>query len=186
MKKGYRVTLIVAVLAGIAGIFMGSNPAVAASAEEIDREVKSALEILYAKSSSAKELGEWAKGILVFPRIYKAGLIVGGQYGEGALLINGKTAGYYNTVQASVGLQVGAQKFGYALFFTSDSAWQYLDESYGWEVGVGPTIVVGDVGASRSATTTTLKADVYPFFFSQEGLMGGLGLQVTKITMIEK
>jgi lipid-binding SYLF domain-containing protein len=135
---------ILFIVALVAGAFIGPNTAAAASAAEIDREVQTALENLYAKSSAAKVMGEKAKGILVFPGIYKAGFIVGGQYGEGALLVNGKTAGYYNTVQASFGLQAGAQKYGYALFFMNDSAKEYLDKSDGWEVGVGPTIVVVD------------------------------------------
>lgn len=177
---------ILSVVAFIAGALIGPSTAFAGSAAELDREVMNALQDLYAKSSTAKVLGEKAKGILVFPGIYKGGFIVGGQYGEGALLVNGKTAGYYNTVQASFGLQAGGQKFGYALFFMTDSAKEYLDKSDGWEVGVGPTIVVVDVGASGSATTTTLKSDIYAFFFDQKGLMGGLGLQGTKITKINK
>ncbi len=176
--------LLMVVLA--AGALMTPNVALAESAAEIDQNVKKALGDLYAKSSTAKMMGETAKGILVFPGIFKAGFIVGGQYGEGALLVNGKTAGYYNTVQASFGLQAGAQKYGYALFFMNDSSMAYLDKSDGWEVGVGPTIVVVDVGASGSATTTTLKSDIYAFFFDQSGLMASLGLQGTKITKINK
>jgi len=186
LKRHSYWTAILLGLVFATGILMGSNTAVAASAEEINREVKSALEILYAKSSSAKVLGEKAKGILVFPGIVKGGFIIGGQYGEGALLARGKTAGYYNTIQASFGLQAGIQKYGYALFFMSDSAMKWLDKSDGWEIGVGPTIVVVDVGASGAATTTTAQSDIYAFFFDQKGLMGGLGLQGTKITKIKK
>lgn len=176
--------VLIAVFAAAAGA--APRSASAESAAEIDRNVKVALENLYAKSESARALGDKAKGILVFPGIYKAGFIVGGQYGEGALLVNGKTAGYYNTVQASFGLQAGAQKFGYALFLMTDSAREYLDKSDGWEIGVGPSIVVVDVGAAGAATSTTLKSDIYAFFFSQEGLMAGLGLAGTKITKINK
>jgi len=165
---------------------MGPHAAEAASAEEINRDVKNALEELYAKSPSAKVLSEKAKGILVFPSIVKGGFMVGGQYGEGALLQGGKTAGYYSTVQVSYGLQIGLQKYGYALFFMSEPAMKWLDKSDGWELGVGPTIVVVDTGASTSTTTTTTKADIYAFFFSQKGLMAGLGLQGTKISKIKK
>ncbi|MCJ7640921.1 MAG: YSC84-related protein, partial [Desulfobacterales bacterium] len=111
---------------------------------------------------------------------------VGGQYGEGALLKGGKTAAYYNTVSASYGLQIGLQKYGYALFFMTDSAMKWIDKSDGWEIGVGPSIVVVDVGAATSKTTTTLQSEIYAFFFDQKGLMGGLGLQGTKITKIKK
>ena len=138
------------------------------------------------QSASAKAMGEKAKGILVFPSITKGGFIVGGQYGEGALLKAGKTAGYYNTIQVSYGLQAGIQTYGYVLFFMTESAMSYIDKSDGWEVGVGPSIVVVDVGAASSATTTTLQSEIYAFFFDQTGLMAGLGLQGTKITKVDK
>jgi lipid-binding SYLF domain-containing protein len=177
---------VIAFIAFTAGTLMGPNPARAASAAEIDRDAKTALENLYAKSSAAKALGKKAKGILVFPGITKGGFLVGGQYGEGALFKGGKTVGYYNTVQLSYGLQIGLQKYGYALFLMTDSAMDWIDKSDGWEIGVGPSIVVVDTGAASSATTTTLQSEIYAFFFDQKGLMGGLGLQGTKITKIKK
>jgi lipid-binding SYLF domain-containing protein len=182
----YFYLTIILLLAFTGSTFVYANSAGAASAAEIDRDVKSALENLYGKSASAKALGAKAKSILVFPSIVKGGFIVGGQYGEGALLKGGKTSGYYNTVQLSYGLQAGLQKHGYALFFMTESAMKWLDKSDGWEVGVGPSIVVVDVGAATSKSTTTLQSDIYAFFFDQKGLMGGLGLQGTKITKIEK
>jgi lipid-binding SYLF domain-containing protein len=186
MIKSLRFISILLGLAFGFSVLIRPNPALAATAAEIDRDVKSALASLYAKSPSAKTLGKKAKGILVFPGIVKGGFIVGGQYGEGALLVKGKTASYYNTVQASYGLQAGVQKYGYALFFMTDDSMSYLRKSDGWELGTGPTIVVTDVGASGAATTTTLKSDVYAFFFSQKGLMAGIGLQGTKVTEISK
>ena len=111
---------------------------------------------------------------------------MGGQYGEGALIKDGKVAGYYNTVSASYGLQAGIQKYGYALFLMSDSMLGYLDKSGGWELGMAPNIVVVDVGAAAGISTTTAQSDAYAFFFDQKGLMAGLGLQGTKITKIQK
>lgn len=151
-------------------------------AGEMDTNIATALEKLYAKSETAKVMGGKAKGILVFPDIVKGGFIIGGQYGEGGLLINGKPAGNYRTVQVSYGLQAGAQEYGYALFFMTDSALEWIDRSNGWELGVGPTIVVHDTGASTSLTTTTAQAEIHAFFFDQKGMMGGLGIQGTKIT----
>jgi lipid-binding SYLF domain-containing protein len=182
----FELTAILLVLVFATGTIIGPNPAAAASAAEINRDVKSALEKLYAKSPAARTLGEKAKGILVFPGIVKGGFIIGGQYGEGALLKEGKTVGYYNTIQGSYGLQAGLQKYGYALFLMSDSAMKWLDKSDGWELGVGPTIVVVDIGAAGSASTTTLQSEIYAFFFDQKGLMAGLGLQGTKISRIKK
>lgn len=174
------------VLAMAAMPLVSPRPVVAASAAELNREAAAALKALYAKAPSAKELGAKAKGILVFPSIIKAGFIVGGQYGEGALRKGDKTVAYYNTVAASYGLQAGAQEFGYALFFMSDSALKYLDKSDGWEIGSGPSVVIVDEGMARALTTTTAQSEVYAFFFSQKGLMAGLGLQGSKISKINK
>ena len=186
MVRYFHLTAILLGLAIAAGTLISPNPARAASAAEIDRNAKSALEKLYAKSPTAKTLGEKAKGILVFPGIAKGGFMVGGQYGEGALFKEGKTAGYYNTVQLSYGFQAGIQKYGYALFLMTDSAMKWVDKSDDWEIGTGPSIVVMDAGAALAATTTTLQSEIYAFFFDQKGLMGGIGLQGTKIIKIEK
>jgi lipid-binding SYLF domain-containing protein len=181
-----RLTSILLVLAFAAFTLMSPNPARAASAAEINRDANKALEKLYKKSGSAKALGEKAKAVLVFPSITKGGFMVGGQYGEGALMKEGKTIAYYNTVSASYGLQAGVQKYGYVLFFMTDSAREYLDRSDGWELGTGPSIVIVDEGKAGGLSTTTARADVYAFMFDQKGLMGGLGLQGTKITKIKK
>ncbi len=149
-------------------------------------DANAALNKLYAKESVAKALSEKASGILVFPNIVKAGFIVGGHYGEGALLRDGKLVAHYNSVAASYGLQAGVQSFGYVLFLMNDKTLQYLDSSDGWEIGVGPSIVIVDAGKARSMTTLTLKDDVYAFIFNQQGLMAGLGLQGSKITKLDK
>lgn len=156
------------------------------SAWKISNNAEKVLQALYAKSASAKYLGEKAKGILVFPEITKGGFVVGGQYGEGALIQSGKVTGYYNTVSVSYGLQYGIQKYGYAMFFMTDSALEYLNRSDGFELGTGPSIVVVDKGMAGGISTTTAKSDVYAFYFNQKGLMAGLGLQGTKISRIYK
>jgi lipid-binding SYLF domain-containing protein len=165
---------------------MVARPAVAASKAEINRGVDSALASLYAKDPDARTLASQAKAVLIFPSIVKAGFMFGAQYGEGALREKGKTVGYYNTASASYGLQAGVQVFGYALFFMTDSAVRYLSNSGGFELGVGPSIVVLDAGAARALTTTTAQKDMYAIFFDQKGLMAGLGLQGTKISRIDK
>lgn len=176
--------VIVLMLAFVLLTFGSTRVVQAATAGEIDREVDGALQTLYRTTPAAKEIAKVAKGILVFPSIVKGGFIIGGQYGEGALRAGGKTTGYYRTVAASYGLQVGAQKFGYALFFLDDASLRYLKKSDGWEVGVGPSIVIMDEGKARSFSTTTVKSGVYAFFFSQQGLMAGLGIQGSKISEI--
>lgn len=182
----FRLTKILLVLAFAAFTLLSATPGWAASAEEIKSEANRALENLYKESSAAKALGNNAKAILVFPRITKGGFMVGGQYGEGALMKGGNTIAFYNTVSVSYGLQAGVQTYGYALFFMTDSSLAFLDRSDGWELGTGPSVVVVDEGIARTLTTTTARSDVYAFFFDQKGLMGGLGLQGTKITKIKK
>lgn len=170
-----RLTVL-AILLGSATILRAQKAA------ELDKKVTDATAKLYASSPAAKKLSTVAKGILVFPSVKKAGFVVGGQYGEGALRIGGKTTGYYKTTAASFGLQAGGQKFGYAMFFMTPGALEYLKKSDGWEVGVGPSIVVVDEGVARSLTTSSAREDIYVFFFGQKGLMGGLGIQGSKIS----
>ncbi len=183
MKSGNRNCLAVLIVS-IVAILFGAGAVFAESAAELDRDVDAAYAKLYAASPTAKELSQVAKGILVFPNVIKGGLIVGAQYGTGALRVGGRTTGYYRTVAASYGLQAGAQSFGYAMFFMTQKALDYLKTSSGWEIGVGPSIVVVDEGTARSLSTTTAKEDVYVFFFGQKGLMAGLGVQGSKITEI--
>jgi lipid-binding SYLF domain-containing protein len=146
-------------------------------ADEIDDDVAAALRALYDSTPSARVLGEKAAGILVFPNIVKAGFLVGAQFGEGTLIRGGRKVANYRSVAGSYGFQAGVQTFGYAMFLMTPAAVEYLDRSGGWEVGVGPSIVVVDTGAARTLTTTTIQSDVYAFVFDQKGLMAGVGIQ---------
>jgi len=179
MKHANFLTAVIFALGALSALPSSSR---AAGAAELDREAKAALNTLYANNATAQSVGRKAKAILVFPRIIKGGLVVGGQHGDGALLVNGKTVGYYNTVGASYGFQAGIQRFGYVMFFLTDASLDYLHKSGGFEVGSAPSLVVVDTGVAKSLSTTTLKKGIYVFFFNQKGLMGGLGLQGTKIT----
>ena len=172
-------------LAVLAIVLSSNTNLKAQKAAELDKKADAALATLLAKSPAAKNLSKVAKGILIFPTVKKAGFVVGGQRGEGALRVGGKTAGYFTTTAASFGLQAGAQKFSYAMFFMTDGALQYLKNSDGWEVGVGPSFVIVDEGVARSLTTSTAKESIYVFFFGQKGLMGGLGIQGSKISKFE-
>jgi lipid-binding SYLF domain-containing protein len=154
------------------------------SAATLRSDGQKTLHSLYAKVPAAKAIGGKASAVLVFPKVTKAGLGIGGQYGEGVLLKGGKPVAYYNTAGVSTGLQAGAQTFGYAMFFMNDAALKALDRTEGFEVGVGPSVVVMDEGKAKTMTTTTAKDDIYAFIFSQKGLMAGLGIQGNKITKI--
>lgn len=172
-------------LASLVAALVLCSASSAQKSAKLDKSVDDATKQLLAQSPAAAELAKSAKGILMFPSVKKAGFIVGGQSGDGSLRVNGTTEGYYNTSAASFGLQAGAQKFGYAMFLMNDKALQHLKTTDGWEVGVGPSFVVVDEGVARSLTTTTARSDVYVFFFGQKGLMGGLGIQGSKITKID-
>jgi lipid-binding SYLF domain-containing protein len=176
------------VIAG-AVLLCAAHPSVAqdqgkTKASELTSTSKAALQQLYASAALAKELGPKAHAILVFPKVTKAGLGIGGQYGEGALLKGGKALAYYKTTGASIGLQVGGQQYGYAMIFMNAKALEQLDNANGFEVGVGPSVVLVDEGMAKTTTTTTLKDDIYAFVFGQKGLMAGLGIQGNKITRI--
>ena len=177
---GHLKLLLIAALVSLASL----GAAVAAPSNHLDQDVQAALNALYESSPAARALGEKAKGILVFPNVTKAGFIVGAQGGDGALLKNGKTAGYYNTAAVSVGMQAGAQTFGFAIFFMSDKEMKDFEKSKGWQIGVGPTVVVVDSGAAKDLSTLTGKADIFAFIFDQKGLMAGIGIQGSKITKL--
>ena len=186
MSARIRALATALALAALLLVPSSPRPVSAASAQELNRDVDTALAKLYKSNASARLLRDNATGILVFPHMLKAGFMFGGQIGEGALRRGGKTVAYYNSVAASYGLQAGAQRFGYALFFMNEKALEYLDKSEGFELGVGPSLVVVDAGVGKSLTSTTLTHDVYAFIFDQQGLMAGLGIQGSKITRIRK
>jgi len=153
-------------------------------AAELAGESQAALQKLSGSVPLAKALGPKAAAILVFPKVTKAGLGIGGQYGEGSLLKKGSAVAYYKTTGASFGLQAGGQKYGYAMFFMNAKALDDFVNASGFEVGVGPSVVLVDEGMAKTTTTTTLKGDIYAFVFGQKGLMAGLGIQGNKITKI--
>jgi len=163
-------------------------PSVSVAAEEsmLEQDARAALNHLYSENAGAKALGAKAKGILVFPNVVKAGFVVGGSGGDGILLINNKRVAYYNTASVSVGLQAGAQSYGYVLFFMTDPVLKDFQASKNFQIGVGPNVVVIDAGAAKDINTLTAKADVYAVIFDQKGLMAGIGLQGSKITKLNR
>lgn len=159
--------------------------ALAADHAALERDARNALQKLTAGVPAAKSLSGSAIAVLVFPKVTKAGLGIGGQYGDGVLFKGGKAVGYYNTSGASYGLQAGAQTYGYAMFMMNEKAVNALNQNNGFEVGVGPSIVIVDEGMGKSMTSTTVTNDIYAFIFGQKGLMAGLGIQGNKITRLK-
>jgi lipid-binding SYLF domain-containing protein len=180
LQKFILITAAALALGGIA------QQAVAATAEDLDKDADQALQTLYKTNPTAESLSKKAKAILIFPKIIKAGLVFGGAYGEGVLSRSGKVDHYYNSVTASFGWQAGAESYGYVVFLMSDKAVKYLDKSKGWEFGVGPTVVVVNEGIAKNLSTSTLKNDAYAFIFDQQGLMASLSLEGTKISRIKR
>jgi lipid-binding SYLF domain-containing protein len=174
-----------ALLLSVAAFLGLIGPAAAFDPALLEQDARAALKSLYDGSPGAKALGDKAKGTLVFPNVVKAGFVVGGQSGDGVLLVQNKVAARYNTSAVSVGLQAGAQSFGYALFFMSDKAFNDFRNSRNFQIGVGPSVVFIDAGAAKDFNTLSAKADVYGIIFDQKGLMAGVGLQGSKITKIK-
>jgi lipid-binding SYLF domain-containing protein len=163
-----------------------SSVAVAASAEDLNKDAAQALQTLYKTNPEAESISKRAKAVLVFPNIVKAGLIFGGAYGEGVLTKGSQFSGYFNSVSASWGWQAGAESYSYVVFLMSDKAVKYLDKSKGWEIGVGPNVVVVNEGVAKNLSSSTLKEDAYAFIFDQQGLMASLSIEGTKISRIKR
>ena len=162
-------------------------PALAAStASDINKDASEALQQLYRINPVAESIAGKAMGTLIFPKIVKAGLVFGGSYGEGVLRDMGKVVNYYSSVSASWGLQAGAQAYSYVVFLITSKAIDYLNASKGWEIGVGPTVVLVNEGVAKNLSTSTLKDDAYAFIFGQQDLMAGLTLEGSKISKIKR
>lgn len=169
-------------------IVVTSMSAVAAgpSKVELDAEVTGTLQKLYSNQPAAKILGEKAKGVLVFPKIVKGGFLVGGEFGDGVLLINDQTTSYYRTISGSVGFQFGAQLRSQIIMFMTDEALKKFLDSDGWEAGVDGSVAIAEFGAGGAIDTQTSKAPIVGFITDNKGLMYNLTLEGTKISKIKK
>lgn len=185
LRYDARASILLTAAALCIGLFSGAANA-GPTAEDLNKDAARALEVLYKSNPVALEISKKAKAILVFPKIIKAGLIFGGAYGEGVLMKASIASGYYNSVSASWGLQAGAQTYGYAVFLMNDKALSFLDKSDGWELGVGPSVVVVNEGVAKNLSTSTLKDDAYAFIFDQQGLMASFSIEGTKVTRIKR
>ena len=166
-------------------LFVAAN-AWAASKEEINAEVREAVQNFYKHTSAGKELSQKAAGMLVFPTVVKAGIGVGGEYGEGSLLIGGKPVAYYNIASASIGFQLGAQARSMIILFMTESALSKFRNSEGWKAGVDGSVALVTLGAGGSIDTETAKKPIIGFIFSNKGLMYNLTFEGSKITKLDK
>jgi lipid-binding SYLF domain-containing protein len=184
-----RRTFLALLLAGATALpvsVAAIDRANAATAEDLNKDADQALNLLYRTNPVAQRISKNARAVLVFPKVIKAGFVFGGSFGEGLLKRGPKIVNYYNSVSGSWGLQAGAQSYGYVVFLMNNKAVDYINESQGWEIGVGPTVVIVNEGIAKNLSTSTLKDDAYAFIFDQQGLMAGVSIEGTKITQIKR
>ena len=184
--KRIFLALVLASTAALPISVSAFDSANAATAEDLNKDASQALDSLNKTNTLAEQISKKARGVLVFPSVVKAGLIFGGSYGEGVLKRGSTVVDYYNSISGSWGLQAGAQSYSYVVFLMNDNAVDYIGKSQGWEIGVGPTVVVVNEGVAKNLSTSTLKDDAYAFIFDQEGLMAGLTIEGTKISKIRR
>ena len=171
----------------IALAFSVAGPqAEAASKLELDTRVNTTLDRLYSRQQLAKSLGEKAVAILVFPQIIKAGIGVGGEVGEGALLVDGQPNTYYRTTSLSLGFQLGAQVRSEVIMFMTETAYQSFVNSSGWEAGVDGSIAIVQFGVGKGVDTHSIKDPIIGFLFGNKGLMYNLSLEGSKFWKITK
>ncbi|MGC9324200.1 MAG: BPSL1445 family SYLF domain-containing lipoprotein [Desulfomonilia bacterium] len=182
----FRMIPAIAVTIAVLGMCGILHSVYAATAKEIDVSADVALENFMKEVNGAREFLASAKGLLIFPNVYKAGFWIGGEYGEGAMRIGGRSVEYYSLASASFGVQFGAQKKTIILVFMQDEALQRFRQSEGWEVGVDGSVAIVDVGAGGSIDSTTINQPILAFVISQKGLMINISLEGTKFTKIKK
>lgn len=180
-----RLSIQVFLLLMIIGVFLSSN-LYAKTAKEIDASVDVSIERFYKQVKGATELAQKAKGMLVMPNVVKAAFIIGGEYGEGALRIGGKTVDYYNTVAGSIGFSIGGESKDIILLFMTDEALNTFRASKGWEAGVDGNVALISVGAGERVDTTTSNEPILGFVFDAKGLIADISLKGAKFSKIEK
>ncbi|CAA2140361.1 YSC84-related protein [Hyphomicrobium sp. ghe19] len=179
--RGMSVALL-----ALCAIVMAAPESRAASAREIDVSVHETMERFFYKVGGARDLANKAAGILVFPSVVKAGFGVGGEYGEGALLVRGRNAGYYNTLSASFGFQLGVQERSVIIAFMTPEALDQFRRTAGWKVGVDGSVAIITVGVGGSIDTNKITSPVVGFILDPKGLMYNLTLEGSKISRISK
>lgn len=168
------------------GSLLLPGPANAKTAQQIDADANAVLDQFVKQVRGSREFLQNAKGVLVFAGVIKAGIGIGGEYGEGALRIGGKTASYYSITAASIGLQLGAQKKDIVIVFLQDKALKDFQSASGWQVGVDGSVVLIDLGADASIDTTKANKPIVGFVIGQKGLMYNLTLEGSKISKMQR
>jgi len=175
-------------LAAIALAGCGSTPGspqeAAAKRQEIDAKSNTALARLYEQAKGSKEMADKAQGVLVFPSVIAGGLIVGGEYGEGALRVGGKTVDYYKTASGSFGFIAGGQSKSVIMMFMTKEAYDKFRASNGWTAGIDASVAVAKMGANAQVDTASIRAPVVVFVSTNSGLLADLSLEGTKVSKL--
>jgi lipid-binding SYLF domain-containing protein len=181
--NGFLIAVLFATILSVAGFTQIARAA--ATAKEIDAGVDAALDRFHKQVKGADEAARNAKGLLIMPNVKKAGLIIGGEYGTGALRIDGKTVGYYRIVSGSVGFQIGAEAKDMILAFMTDDVLNKFRASKGWEAGIDGNVAIINVGGGGAATTRNVNEPIVGYVFDVKGLMGDLSLKGAKFSKID-
>ena len=185
-QRIYFVRMLSVMFVLLMSFAMLAHYAEAKSANEINVSVDEAMSRFYKQVDGAKEFMAKAKAVLVMPNVTKAGFFAGGQYGEGALRVGGKTRGYYNLIAGSFGFTFGAEKMDIIVAFMTEDALKGFQKVKGWEVGVDGNVALITIGGGQRLDTTTLRDPIVGFVFDAKGLMLDLSLKGAKFTRIKK
>jgi len=185
-QRMYCIRMLAVTCALLITVLVVTNYAEAKTAGEINASVNAAMNRFYKQVDGAKEFMAQAKAVLVMPNVTKAGFFVGGQYGEGALMVGGKTKAYYNLIAGSYGFTFGAERMDIIIAFMTDDALKGFQKVQGWEVGVDGNVALIDVGGGKRLDTTTLRDPIVGFVFDAKGLMVDLSLKGAKFTRVKK
>ena len=180
-KWSIRVFWVITII----GVFLSSN-LYAKTAKEIDASVDAAIELFYKQVKGAKEFAKASKGMLVMPNVIKGAFIIGGEYGEGALRVGGKSVDYYNIISGSIGFQIGGESKDIILLFMTDEALKEFRASKGWEAGVDGNVALITVGGGERHDTRTSKDPVVGFVFDAKGLIADVSLKGAKFSKVDK
>jgi lipid-binding SYLF domain-containing protein len=182
MLNGFLIAALMAIIVSFAGF---SQIVHAKTAKEIDASADAALDRFYKQVEGAREVARKAKGLLILPDVKKAGLIVGGEYGQGALRIHGKTVDYYRIVSGSIGIQIGAQAKDIVIAFMTDDALKSFRTSKGWEAGLDGNVALITVGGGASVTTMNTNHPILGFVYDVKGFIGDFSLKGAKFSKID-
>lgn len=184
MKHTFRTAFTVLLFSLLSSaVFV--NTVSAAGAKEIDIKVDGTLAKFTQKITGGAEFLKNAKAVLVFPDVVKAGFVVGGEYGKGALRHHGDTLGYYNVASASFGLQIGAQSYAIVMVFLNEDALAKFRNSKGWEAGVDGSVALAEWGTGKDINTQNFSDPIVGFVLDNKGLMAGISLEGSKISKID-